>query len=253
MEKYKNKPKINCKMDLNTYLLIIFATLIITIIGTVIGFGTKVMIIALLTFFVGIREAIILAAIYSIIQYIFRLWLFHKSLNKPLLKKMTLYLIPGILIGLAIFKYVDTKILIAGFSMFLLLFVLYKLTRIKLQFNLNEIGLGISIFFFGILESAIGGAGPLLGISLLQYGKRKERFVVFAAGLFLISAILRFIGYTSMGYFKLSSSFLAGLLIIAGIVGTYIGKSILKRTPEKIFEYVIIAALFLIAIRNLFF
>jgi len=136
-------------------------------------------------------------------------------------------------------------------SVFLLGFVIYKFFFKKAEFKIKELGLGIGIFIFGFVEATIGAAGPLLAIFLLNYGKRKEGFVCFAASILLISSIVRLVGYTQLDLISSSTLPLIAILTGVSIAGNFIGKKLLKKMSGKIFEYLILMLLFLIAMKEI--
>ncbi|MFC1691815.1 sulfite exporter TauE/SafE family protein [Nanoarchaeota archaeon] len=240
-------------LDAFSFILIMFAGLIITTLSSAVGFGDKIALIAVLTLFIDIKLAIVIAAIYSLIVYSTRIMFFHGHLNKNLLKTTMLFLLPGLAAGLFVFSFINIEILKISFYVFLIFFVLYKLSRLAPDFSIKKKGLCLSVFLFGLLEGAIGAAGPLLGVSLLQYGKRKERFIVFAASLFLISGVIRLIAYYFMGMVNFTDLYLVLPLAFVAVLGTYLAKKLVKILPVKVFEYIVLGLLCVVAVKGLFF
>jgi uncharacterized membrane protein YfcA len=241
-------------MQLYSYIIIVLLSFITTTITSVVGFADKIALIAVLALFIDIKTAIVITAIYSLVLYSLRILFFHEHLNKRLALKMTLFLIPGIVIGLVIFGSIQSRILALIFSIFLLLFVIYQLfLEQKIKFKLNELGLGIGMFLFGIVEASLGAAGPLLGAILLNYGKTKERFIVFAAVMLLLSSIFRLTGYAYYGLVSLNDTYLLIILTLVAVAGAYVGKYLLAKLSAEYFKYTVLFMLFLLALKGIFF
>ena len=214
--------------------IILLAALGITILGSVIGFGTKLILIAVMSLFIDLKAAIFIVAIYSMVCFLIRIAYFRDHLDRGLALKMLGFMIPGIAIGLFLFDTLDTGILKLVFSLFLVGYVVYQVFGLHSRFHLGFLGLGVFVFFFGLLEGAIGAAGPLLACGLLHYGKKKEGFIVFSAFLFIVSSIIRVGGYAYLNVYDLNIVILLVLPLFAvAAAGTWLGRHLLKRMHEN--------------------
>jgi uncharacterized protein len=239
-------------MDIFVYIIIIIAAFLAVTLATMIGFGSKLALIAVLLFFFDMKSAVIITATFTIVSFSFRLFLFRKSFDKKLFLRMLVFLIPGIVIGLLIFKSIEAENLKLMFAVFLLLFVVYKiLFQKEPKYKFTELTLGVGIFFFGLMEATIGAAGPLMAIFLLHYGKRKEEFVAFAASMFLVSSIVRVSGYAYYGLINKSILPIIAIIAFISIIGNLAGKKLLKKMPVKVFEYLVLGMFFVIGMRDI--
>lgn len=239
-------------MDVLVYLLIAVVIYLATTITSLVGFADKLALIAVLSLFLDIKTSIFLSAVYSIFLYAFRILFSHQHLNIKLLLKSQIFLIPGLIVGLLVFDYMNSSALKIIFSSFLVLFVFYQIfLKDKLDFKINEFFLGLGIFLFGFLESTIGAAGPLLAVFLIQYGKRKERLVVFAAAILIISSIVRIIGYLYLENFQPGSFSLLYMMIPTAIFSSYTGKILLSKLHAKYFEWLVLAFILALGIGGL--
>lgn len=239
-------------MDILVYLLIAVAIYFATTITSLVGFADKLALIAVLSLFLDIKTSIFLSAVYSVFLYAFRILFSHQHLNIRLLLKSQIFLIPGLIAGLLAFDYLNSNALKIIFSSFLILFVFYQIfLKDKFDFRINEFFLGLGIFLFGFLESAIGAAGPLLAVFLIKYGKSKERLVVFAAAILIISSIVRIIGYMYFENFQPGSFSLLYLLIPIAILSSYTGKILLSKMHAKHFEWIVLVFILALGIWGL--
>lgn len=76
----------------------------------------------------------------------------------------------------------------------------------------------------------------------------KEIFIATSALIDLGVDTSRAIVYTGNGYFKKEYFFLIPVLIGISILGSYIGKLILKRTTETAFRYIVLGIIIMTAI-----
>lgn len=239
-------------MDVLTYLLIAVSIYLATTITSLVGFADKLAMIAILSFFLDIKTSIFLSAIYSVFLYSFRIFFSHPHLNLRQLLKTQIFLIPGLLMGLLVFGNINSNMLKLVFSSFLVLFVIYQiLFKDKFNLKINEFFLGVGIFLFGFLESTIGAAGPLLAVFLIQYGKSKERLVVFAAAILIISSIVRIIGYAYLEGLHPGGIHLLYALIPVAIISSYTGKRLISILHAKHFEWMVLVFILALGIWGL--
>jgi uncharacterized protein len=232
-------------------LYIIITAFLATILSTMVGFGSKVLLIAVLTLFIGIKEAIFVAALFSIIEYSLKSSYFFRHLDKARAARLCTYMIPGVVFGLFIFKFINVALLQMIFSLFLLAYIPYSLIEVKVKPKLNQFWVAIIMFLFGLFESVLGSGGPLLASFLLYRGHRKHQYIALASVLFLISGVIRIFGYHLLGTFEVEYILMVYLLIVSA-AGIYIGEKLLERLPTKVFTYIILLVLLLVSIKNLF-
>jgi len=67
----------------------------------------------------------------------------------------------------------------------------------------------------------------------------------------LVSSIIRIAYYTHSDLISISNLPLIAILVAVSITGNYIGKKMLKKISGKIFEYLILLLLFLIAMKEI--
>ncbi len=104
----------------------------------------------------------------------------------------------------------------------------------------------------GITTMMANAAGPVFGLFLLAIGLPKREFVATASWFFLILNICKVPFSMNLGLIQVESLILNGLFIPLILIGLLVGRSILKRIPQRAFDVTIlilssIAALFLLS------
>ena len=135
----------------------------------------------------------------------------------------------------------------------LALFILYSTWAPK--FSTNEPG-KLAFFNVGALSSFltmfVGATGPLIAPFVAASSKSREEVVATHAMLMSIQHSLKIIVFGFLGFaFGPYLPLLAGLLM-CGFAGTWVGKKMLARLPEKIFRAGLKIILTLIALRLLY-
>jgi uncharacterized protein len=110
-------------------------------------------------------------------------------------------------------------------------------------------GLGV---FGGFLTMFVGGTGPLVAPFVNAACERRQQVVATHAGLMTFQHVFKVIAFGFMGFaFGSYIPLLAGLLGF-GVLGTYGGRMVLNRLPEKLFRTILKTFLTLLALRLLY-
>ena len=158
-----------------------------------------------------------------------------------LFRHLMLYLLPAFLVGTLIGTIVgaNTVIVLPGWALqaVLGLFILYA-TWVP-GFRASKPGpkkfFGVGIVG-GFVTMFVGGTGPLLAPFVNAASDSRQQFVGTHACLMSFQHLIKVTAFGAIGFsFGAYLPLLAGLLIF-GFAGTYIGKQLLNRLPEKIFR-----------------
>ncbi|WP_100398774.1 sulfite exporter TauE/SafE family protein [Bacillus sp. FJAT-44742] len=109
--------------------------------------------------------------------------------------------------------------------------------------------------FFGTLAGfttmAGNAAGPIMALFLLSIGLQKKEFIGTGAWFFLTVNLIKVPLYVSIDLITMHTLTLNAWMIPAVLLGTLIGITTLKKIPQRIFEYIILALAFIGGIRLL--
>jgi uncharacterized membrane protein YfcA len=153
-----------------------------------------------------------------------------------------------VIIGALLTKYVPVKEMELGMNILiacLAIFLLFRFNKPLKQTSQNlYLGGAISGFFAGL----VGTGGAIRGITLAAFNLPKDIFIATSALIDLGVDLSRAIIYVSQGYFPKEYISLIPFLIIVSILGSYLGKIILKYTSEKVFKYIVLGVVILTSI-----
>jgi uncharacterized protein len=147
--------------------------------------------------------------------------------------------VPTSIIGGVIFATAPASALVRVLGIFLILMVVYRHTRWG-----RNVKMGLSGFIplgaaSGILSAIFGTVGPVAAPFFLAYGLLKGAYIGTEAMTAVVMHITKlgvYGGYALIGIRTLLIGLGIGAVMI---LGTFLGRKILYRIPEKIFPYII--------------
>jgi uncharacterized membrane protein YfcA len=215
------------------------AAFISGIIGGLVGLGSGIIMIAVLTFAFGIRDAVPIVTLSLLVQAWPRVWTNRSLIDFGVVKWFSLGALPAAVLGSIAFANLPAALLKTALAIFLMLMVLYRRTPFgrDMPVSLRRfclVGLGQ-----GFLSALFGGAGAFGAPFFLSYGLRRGAFVgTMASGLILNSLVK----VTVYGTYKLfdGQGLVIGLSLGAIMVGGgYLGGMLVQRVSDKSFVYIV--------------
>jgi uncharacterized membrane protein YfcA len=220
-------------------IIVIITALTASFVAAIAGFGGSVIMLPVLVWVVGVTDAIPLLTIAQLIGNLSRVVLNRHEIKWSVVWSFALGAVPAAIIGGIIFTTAPAAALVRILGAFLILMVVYRHTRwgmdAKLRLN-GFVPLGAAS---GLFSAVLGTVGPLAAPFFLAFGLVKGAYI----GTEAMTAVVMHI--TKLGVYDIYAligmrTLLFGLGIGAiMILGTYMGKSILNRVPERIFPYII--------------
>jgi len=229
-------------------ILFLFFAILAEIIGTIGGFGSSVFFVPLASFFFDFQTVLGLTAIFHLSSNISKIALFRKGLDKKLLLNIGLPSVIFVILGGLLSNYLDTEILKIILALFLigfsLLFLIKKELVIKPEPKESIIGGSLSGFTAGLL----GTGGAIRGITMAAFNLEKSVFIATSAVIDFAIDFTRTIVYFKNGYIHQHNLIYVPFLFLIGLVGTYIGKYVLKFIPQEKFKNISLLLIFLVGI-----
>jgi len=234
---------------MNEFNLIFFiAAFLSVIIGTVAGFGTSTIFLPVALFFMDFQTALVLVAVTHLSGNAGAVTFFRQGLNKRLI---LLFGVPSVvltILGAYMVVLIPQDILQILLGGFLFIFSIYSLIRPEFKVSARKINTIIGGSLSGFLQGLIGVGGPLRGAFLISYNLEKVKYIATISAIAVIIDLTRIPIYFGNGF--LQSQFYVYIipLIIIGIVGSYTGKRIVSRIPQKTFKKVVLIAIALASV-----
>lgn len=221
-------------------------------IGTIAGFGSSTIFLPLALFFLDFRTALIMVAIFHIFGNIGRIAFFRHGLDKKLI---LVFGVPSVIltfIGALLVNHIPQEILKLALGAFLLIFSIVSLIKPDLKFSPSErnavIGGGLS----GFLAGLIGTGGAIRGAFLTAFNLKKEVYIATAAAIALAVDMTRIPIYFGSGFLDPKFYYYIPALFVIALAGSYAGKKIVNKIPQKTFKKFVLAAIALVSLKFIY-
>jgi uncharacterized membrane protein YfcA len=127
-------------------------------------------------------------------------------------------------------------------------FLIFNTEKKLEQSNKNLIVGGVSS---GFLAGLVGTGGAIRGLVLAAFSLEKDSFLATSALIDLGVDFSRAIVYISSGYFLKEFLIFIPFLILISIAGSYIGKLVLNKMPQKYFRNIVLIVIVSISIYSI--
>lgn len=220
-------------------LVVVITALAASFLAAIAGFGGSVIMLPVLVWTVGITDAIPVLTIAQIIGNLSRVIFNRHELKWLVIWRFALGAVPTAIIGGIIFSTAPASALVRVLGIFLILMVIYRHTHWGKNVKMGLRGFiplgGVS----GILSAIFGTVGPVAAPFFLAYGLVKGAYISTEAMTAVVMHVTKlgvYGGYALIGIRTLLIGLGIGAIMI---LGTFLGKRILNKVPEKIFPYII--------------
>ncbi len=233
-------------------ILFFITALFSEIVGTIAGFGSSTVFLPLALLFFDFKTALVLVALFHIFGNIGRVSFFRHGLDKRIL---LIFAIPSIvltIIGALLVSYLPQDALKSILGVFLVAYSIIPLLKENLRVNPSIrnsiVGGGLS----GFLAGLIGTGGALRGAFLTAYGLPKEKYIATAAAIALAVDITRLPVYFAEGFLTSQYYWYIPFLFVIALAGSFTGKQIVSRLPQKQFKKVVLLAILVIGVKFIY-
>ena len=213
--------------------------LVASTIAAVAGFGGAVIMLPVLIWAVGVRDAIPILTLSQLLSNVSRVWFNRGELSVPVIGWFALGAAPSAVLGGVVFATAPAAALVRGLGVFLLTLVAYRRSPWGKQMTISLRGflpLGVAS---GLMSSLLGVVGPFMAPFFLAYGLVKGAYIGTEA---LATVVMHVTKLGVYGMYSLldNRTLLLGLSIGAvSFLGSYLGKRILGRVPDRMFPRII--------------
>lgn len=92
--------------------------------------------------------------------------------------------------------------------------------------------------FIGFLGMFIGATGLILGMAFVRDDLKKEEILATQGSMQTLNHLLKILGFLWLGFNFVPWLFPLGLMMLASILGTHYGVSLLKNIPDHLFKLI---------------
>lgn len=220
------------------WILLALAALLASTLAAVAGFGGAAVLLPAIVAVFGIREAIPILTVAQLIGNASRVWFNRCELDWRVVGWFALGAVPLGLLGGYLFAKAPLVALTRLLGAFLLLVVVWRHIRPKPKsFPVESFaGIGAGASF---LSALLGSVGPIMAPFFLAYGLVKGAYIGTEALSTVVMHIVKLIAYRQTAVLTLSGALIGLGLGPVMILGSFLGKHILDRLPEKVFVAII--------------
>lgn len=234
--------------------ILILAALVGFTIAGVTGFGGGVILIPVLIWLVGPKEAVPIVSVAAFLAAISRLGLSWRQICWPIVGWMALGVVPFNALASYLFVLAPPAVLTRLLGVLILFIVLYRHT----PWGRTKTISARKFFFVGagtsIVDGFLGAPGPARAPFLLAYGLTGAAYVGTSAILVLIGQLPKMVVYGSNELLSSRVLVIGGLLGIIGFLASYLGSWVAKRASPRVFglliETMVVASGALLIIRG---
>ena len=230
----------------------LFLSLIAEIVGTVGGFGSSVFFVPIAGFYLDFHSVLGLTALLHIGSNLSKLALFRRGLDRKLIVNIGVPSVIFVIIGGVLSKYLETRYLKAALAIFLIAFSLFFILKDKFAVMPNKQNAILGGTFSGFSAGLLGTGGAIRGLTMASFNLEKNVFVATSAFIDLMIDATRGVVYYKNGYMKSEEIVYVPFLLGIALLGSFIGKKILDRIPQRYFRKLSLILVLIIGIITLF-
>lgn len=236
-------------MDALTWSILAVAAVGTSALSAVIGMAGGMILLAIMLLFLPVELVIPLHAAVQLISNGTRVLLFIRHVQWKVWALFTVPAVIGILAGRQIFQALESDSLRYIVAIFILATTYLPKPKKGSAWPLWPFAIAGAIG--GTLGMLVGAIGPIIAPFFLHTKILKERLIATKAVCQASVHVLKLIAFGTLGF---SFGDQAGLMVSLGaavILGTYLGKKVLKHVPERLFIILFKIALTIIALKLL--
>ncbi len=216
-----------------TFLLL---ALIAEIIGTIGGFGSSVFFVPIANFYFDFQLVLGITAMFHVASNLSKITLFRKGLDKTLIYYLGIPAVLCVIIGGLISKFLNPSYLEILLGILLVILSLFFLLNEKYQIYKGKRQAIVGGTLSGLVAGILGTGGAIRGLTMAAFNLEKSVFVATSAVIDFGVDFSRTFVYYFNGYIKTEHLIYIPFLVVIAILGSWLGKLILNKIPQKSFR-----------------
>jgi uncharacterized membrane protein YfcA len=234
--------------------LISFAVIIASGVGTLTGFGTSTLMVPVMLFFYPVEQTLLFVGIIHWFGNLWKIILFRKGFQWMLILSFGIPGIAATYLGAELVFNISTSVLSRILGSFLVIYVIYLFAKssfkIKQSLLAGACGGALSGFFAGLF----GMGGAIRGLFLTSFDLPKAVYIATAGAIALTIDTTRLATYIK-NEARLPHLLFWGMLLFipTSFIGARIAKSVVDKIPQEHFRKVVAVFLLLMGIKLLIF
>ena len=220
-------------------LVIVLVALVASTLAAVTGFGASLILLPILTWTFGVRDAVPMLAVVQVCTNLARVWFNRDDIVVPIARRFSMGAVPAAVLGGIVFATAPASALGRLIGVFMLLSLAFRHTRIGRNLTVRQetfLPLGAG---FGFLDAMVGSTGPVQAPFFLAAGLTGASYIGTEA---LASVIMHGTKLGVYGGFSLVTGTAVAYGLAIGAVmflGAFFGRGILQHISPGRFSLII--------------
>ncbi len=220
------------------------------ILGTIGGFGSSLFFIPIASYFLDFHSVLGITALFHVSSNLAKIFFFREGFNKQVILYLGIPAVIFVVLGAYLSNYINpfwAELFLAIFLIVLSsILLIFKNIEVKPTVQNSVLG-GV---FSGFIAGLIGTGGAVRGMVLAAFNLKTEVFIATSAVIDLGIDASRSVVYFLNGFVHYDDLYLIPLLLIISILGTYIGKLILKKISQEQFKNIVLVLILITGIAS---
>jgi uncharacterized protein len=212
---------------------------IAALLAAVTGFGGAAVLLPMLVLVFGVREAIPILTVAQLIGNASRVWLNRHELQWNIVGWFALGGVPMALLGGVLFAHAPLAALTRVLGGFLILIVIWRHLKRTSTWKPSVKSFAVIGAGSSFLSALLGSVGPLMAPFFLAYGLVKGAYIGTEALSTVVMHVAKLIAYRESAVLPLHSILMGLALGPIMVGGSFTGKRIVDRLPERVFVLLI--------------
>lgn len=235
-------------------LLLLVVAFVAATLAAISGFGGAAVLLPVLVAAFGVRQAIPILTVAQLIGNGSRVWFNRREVDWRVVGWFALGGVPTALLGGYLFAAAHISVLTRLLGAFLLLVVVWRHLRTGMPARPPLKSFAIIGALSSFLSALVGSVGPLMAPFFLAYGLLKGAYIGTEAMATVVMHVTKLVAYRQTSVLTLAAVYIGLALGPIMVAGSFVGKKVVDRLPERVFviiiEAVMIAAGLLFLIRG---
>ncbi len=232
-------------------ILLLVGGFVAATLASVTGFGGAAILLPITVAVFGVQDAIPILTIAQLIGNASRVWFNRKEVSLPVTKWFATGCVPAAIIGGLLFATASIPLLTRLLGVLLIVMVVWRHLPQQRDWRMPLWGFAPAGAISGFLSALLGSVGPLIAPFFLSYGLVKGAYIgteALAAVIIHATKLAAYGGMSLLDHCNIGMGLLLGPVMI---LGSWVGKRIVDRIPERVFVLLIEATLVIAGLRFL--
>lgn len=204
--------------------------------SAVFGFGTALLVLAIGSHVLPVKETIVLATILFTASTVTKTFLFGKHIDWKLVAIMAFASMPFAFIGAQVLAITPADHIKRLLGMMILVYLFLSVTKTLPKFQIGTKGLIAGSSLFGFISGLLGSGNLVKVIMFREMSITKEAFVGAMAATSVLVNFAKLASYWQTGMVNADMLWPGLALVVSAVIASFIGRLILRRLNANTFD-----------------